>query len=530
MSTGRADAPAAFWRALPEDLKALLRLGFTGRSHLLDVAGRCLRAGRTELAETLAGALAEIAGDALNTLAADHPLDGGLAAELLATGSAVALLPPETLARLRILADHWTRPADAAPLLDILAARDFGRIRAFLDRAVRDEPGNLFWREQAVTVGAVENAPDFVFACLEAVAPEAVRPVLGVAMTRARALFSPMGTPPPEALLAAARRAPWNASLVLRAFDALSGVAVQRCPLPGRTAVLLYSWNKADELDATLASLLAADLTGCSVFVLDNGSTDGTAEVLARRGARFADVLGADRFTVVSLPVNIGAAAARNWLLHLDAVQAHDFCCYLDDDVELPPDWLARLGAAVKRYPEAGVWGCKVVDHANPLCIQSADSHLAMDPTERADLTRLAPNPFSLTDLHVQTLDTGGFDFLRPCASVTGCCHLFRTRTLLESGDFAIQLSPSQYDDMEHDLRLCEAGRFPVYQGHLAVRHRKRTGAASLTSAQEHGSALGNKYKMQTMHTRADIADALTAEQALLEADLLGKFEYLEGV
>jgi len=83
---------------------------------------------------------------------------------------------------------------------------------------------------------------------------------------------------------------------------------------------------------------------------------------------------------------------------------------------------------------------------------------------------------------------------------------------------------------MEHDLRLCEAGRFPVYQGHLAVRHRKRTGAASLTSAPEHGSALGNKYKMQTMHTRADIADALTAEQALLEADLVGKFEYLEGV
>jgi hypothetical protein len=83
---------------------------------------------------------------------------------------------------------------------------------------------------------------------------------------------------------------------------------------------------------------------------------------------------------------------------------------------------------------------------------------------------------------------------------------------------------------MEHDLRLCEAGLFPVYQGHLAVHHRKRTGAASLTSPQEHGSALGNKYKMQTMHTRADIAAAIKAEQALLEADLLDKLDYLEGV
>ncbi|MEZ7195847.1 glycosyltransferase family 2 protein [Pseudodesulfovibrio karagichevae] len=526
MSTGRADLPATFWRALPDDLKALLRLGFTGRSQLLDVAGRCLHAGRTDLAEDLA----RIAGDALNTLACDHPLDGGLAAELLAADPAVALLAPEAVARLRVLADHWARPTDSAPLLDILAARDFGRTRAFLTQAVLDEPGNLFWREQAVTVGTVENVPDFVFACLDAPSPEDVRPVLAMAVERARTLFSPRQAPSPEALLAAARRAPWNAGLALRAFDALSGAADQRDPLPGRTAVLLYSWNKADELGSTLDSLLVSDLIGCSVFVLDNGSTDGTAEVLARREARFADVLGAGRFTVVSLPVNIGAAAARNWLLHLDAVQAHDFCCYLDDDVELPPDWLARLGAAVNRYPEAGVWGCKVVDHANPLCIQSADSHLAMDPAERADLTRLDPNPFSLTDLHVQTLDTGGFDFMRPCASVTGCCHLFRTRTLLESGDFAIQLSPSQYDDMEHDLRLCEAGLFPVYQGHLAVRHRKRTGTASLTSTREHGSALGNKYKMQTMHTRADIAAAIQAEQALLEADLLDKLDYLEGV
>ena len=518
----RTDAPAVFWRSLPEDIKKPLRLGFVGKRHLLDVADRCLRTRRARLAP--------IAADALNRLAEEHPLDGGLAAELLGSEPAMALLAPETAARLRILAAHWARPADPSALLELLAARDFPKTRAFLDQAMRDEPGNLFWREQAVTVGTVENEPDMVFRSLDAFAPDTLRPVLAAAGERAGTLFSPKARPEPEALLAAVRRTPWDAGLILRAHDALGGVAGQRTPLPGRTAVLLYSWNKADELDRTLDSLLASDLQGVSVFVLDNGSTDGTAEVLARRGSRFADALGADRFTAVTLPVNIGAAAARNWLLHLDAVRAHDFCCYLDDDVELPPDWLARLGAAVQHYPEAGVWGCKVVDHANPLCIQSADAHLSMDPADLADLTRLDPNPFRLTDLHVQTLDAGDFDFMRPCASVTGCCHLFRTRTLLDSGDFAIQLSPSQYDDMEHDLRLCEAGLFPVYQGHLAVRHMKRTGAASHTSAGERGNALGNKYKMQTMHARADVAAAIEAEQGLLETDLLAKLDALDAV
>ncbi|EGB15822.1 glycosyl transferase family 2 [Pseudodesulfovibrio mercurii] len=520
MGAPKADGRAA-WRALPDDLKGLLRLGFTGKGHLLDVAAHGLRSGR---------AAAPVVRDALRTLAANHPLDGGLAAEVLDAAPAAALLDPDDAARLRVLADHWRAPADPAPLRDLLAARDFARTRAFLDRAVAREPANLFWREQAVVAGTVENEPDFVFHILNMDAPDTVRPLLAAAENRARTLFSPPAPPAPEALLDAARTAPWNVGLALRAHDALTGVSSLRAPLPGRTAVLLYSWNKADELDATLGTLLTADLADASLFVLDNGSTDRTAEVLARRAGQFADRLGADRLTTVSLPVNIGAAAARNWLLHLDAVRAHDFVCYLDDDVDLPADWLQRLGAAVSRYPEAGVWGCKVVDHANPLCIQSADSHLSMDPEAHADLTRLDPNPFGLTGLHAQTLDTGDFDFLRPCASVTGCCHLFRTDVLLDSGDFAIHLSPSQYDDMEHDLRLCEAGRFPVCQGHLAVRHKKRTGAASLISAPELGNALGNKYKMQVMHARADIAAALKAEQALLESDLLGKLEYLDSL
>jgi hypothetical protein len=522
MSTPRADSPAAFRRGLPDDLAALLRLGFVGKSHLLGVAGSCLRTGREDLVP--------VASDALRTLIAHNPLDGGLATELLNSEPAAPLLASATRTGLRGLADHWRRPVDPTSLLDTLATRDFRRTVAFLDKAVRDEPGNLFWREQALTVGAVENDPDFVFGILNADAPEAAHPALKAAVERAHALFTPRESPSAETLLEASRRAPWNANLALRAHDAVSGTADARAPLPGRAAVLLYSWNKADELDATLQSLLASDLDGVSVFVLDNGSTDRTGEILARMETRFADTLGAGRFAIISLPVNIGAAAARNWLLALEAVRANEFICYLDDDVELPADWLQRLGAAVSRYPEAGVWGCKVVDHANPLCIQSADSHLRLDPAEHADLTRLAPNPFGLTDLHIQTLDTGVFDFLRPCASVTGCCHLFRTSVLLDTGGFAIQLSPSQYDDMEHDLRLCETRRFPVYQGHLAVRHKKRTGTASNTSRQELGNALGNKYKMQTMHTRADVTAAMEAEQALLEADLLRKLEYLDSL
>ena len=508
------------WLSLPVELRAKLRLGFTGKGHLLDIAGWCLRSNDP--------GLFPVAAHALETVVRENPLDGAMACELLALEPTRALLDPATVNRLQLLADHWHPPADLDGYRRLQAERDFTALKAFTRTAAVDQPGNLFWVEQGIVAGCMEGDYYFVAELLKISTFRGVEDVFKQALKRVGDVFTPGNRVDAEALRGQVVRRPWDAGAVLRAFDALNGLADRREPLPGSVAVCLYSWNKATELAETLESLAASDLAGVALFVLDNGSTDRTPAVLREWVPRFESLLGAGRFTTISLPVNIGAAAARNWLLHQEDVRAHEFVCYLDDDVDLPPDWLSRLGAAVATYPKAGVWGCKVVDHFNPLLIQGADSHLLADPAATMDLAKAAPHPFRLSDLHIRTLDSGGFDFMRPCASVMGCCHLFRTRTLVESGDFAIQLSPSQYDDMEHDLRLCEAGTFPVYQGHLTVRHKKRTGAASRTNMQEEGNALGNKYKMQTMHDPAAINGAAEAGRRLLDEDILRKLAWLE--
>ena len=498
---------------------------------------------------------------ALQTALGENPLDGEMAAELLSHDGVHAILHQDTLSALTSLSENWHKPGDTGDFEQLLAQRDFPGIKYFIEQSTAREPANLFWREQAVAMGLIDNDPDWVAAMMEFEAPAGIRPLMvnvgariglfrnechdsarlsqhvdqtfGPSFAAMRAglcmLNEGDGASANLLLLEGLSHTPWNTSLLMRVHDLLTGWDTDQKPLPGPTAILLYSWNKGIELDATLRSLMESDLSGASLFVLDNGSTDNTADIIASWQSRFETNLGPNRFTSITLPVNIGAPAARNWLMHLEAVQKHDFICYLDDDVSLPSDWLLKFGTAVHQYPEAGVWGCKVVDHVNESLIQSADSHLFVDQDAvPLDLTRTAPNPFRLTDLHIQSLDTGLFDILRPCASVTGCCHLFRTKTLLESGDFAIHLSPSQYDDMEHDLRLCEAGLFPVYQGHLTIRHKKRTGAASRVSMQEEGNALGNKYKMQTMHDHAGIVAAMRVEQEILENDLLRKIAVVE--
>ncbi len=148
--------------------------------------------------------------------------------------------------------------------------------------------------------------------------------------------------------------------------------------------------------------------------------------------------------------------------------------------------------------------------------IQHADHHLEIPEQGNGDPA-----------LFVQSLDAGLFDYLRPCDSVTGCCHLFRAKTLEKSGGFDIRLSPSQYDDLEHDFRLLKDGGYAVYQGHLQVLHRKRSGLASHTSPQSEGNALGNKFKLQAIHTNEELMELQLAGRKRLLDDIRAKSAHL---
>ncbi len=534
---GQANPLSAFWRGLDPALRDVLLLGSCGHGHLLTAARAALASAPHLAPDLVLAALAE------------DPLDGALAGELLHAPQLFSALPAQAQRLAAVLARDWNRPADLGGYEDLTRTRDIPALRRFLGQRL-DAGHGLFWLGQAVSLALFENDAEWLAHTLArplapelAPALEAVRgqaaffdgrfeaagrhfaaagQALGPALLLQQGLCARTLGDRGEALALYRRcleQAPWQSSAALLAADLALSRDQALAPLPGSLAVLLYSWNKAAELDATLAALWASDLGQARVLVLDNGSTDATAQVLDAWQER-----AGERLVRLDLPVNVGAAAARNWLAARPEVRQADFALYLDDDALVPPDWLGRLGAAVVGRPDAAVWGCKVVDAAEPRRIQSADLH----PVLPATPDPAQPDDFRFSDLHIQTLDLGQFAYVRPCVSVTGCCHLFRVAALAQSGGFALHLSPSQYDDVEHDLRLARAGGLAVYQGHLAVRHRKRTGAASRQSAAELGNALGNKFKMQAMHPRAEMEAALRADRDRLLDDLLARLELLE--
>lgn len=74
-----------------------------------------------------------------------------------------------------------------------------------------------------------------------------------------------------------------------------------RPPLQVILQVILFTHNRADNLERTLARLADTFLRDCPVTVLDNASTDHTRAVCARFAPVYADLEAVHR------PLNLGA-------------------------------------------------------------------------------------------------------------------------------------------------------------------------------------------------------------------------------
>ena len=103
-------------------------------------------------------------------------------------------------------------------------------------------------------------------------------------------------------------------------------------------SIVVLNYNYGRFVAAAIESALAQTAPGCEVIVVDNGSTDDSAEVIARY---------ADRVRVVRQPVNIGQGQGYN--LGIAAARG-EWIVWLDADDLLDPDAIATCLAAADAF------------------------------------------------------------------------------------------------------------------------------------------------------------------------------------
>jgi GT2 family glycosyltransferase len=114
-------------------------------------------------------------------------------------------------------------------------------------------------------------------------------------------------------------------------------------------SVIIPNWNGASHLPTCLESLRRQTYPHVEIVVADNGSTDGSLELLAQD---YAEV------RVLALRKNQGFTGACN--AGIEAGQG-EFLVLLNNDTEVSPEWLERVVTAFQEYPQAGIVASKML-------------------------------------------------------------------------------------------------------------------------------------------------------------------------
>ena len=111
-------------------------------------------------------------------------------------------------------------------------------------------------------------------------------------------------------------------------------------------SLLIPTFNRKRLLQRCLEAATSQDYPDYEVIVIDDASTDGTAEMVCRFFPQVRHL---------RQKVNQGPAAARNRGIR---EATGELIAFTDDDCLLPSDFLSRLAAGYQEYPEvAGVGG-----------------------------------------------------------------------------------------------------------------------------------------------------------------------------
>ncbi len=116
-----------------------------------------------------------------------------------------------------------------------------------------------------------------------------------------------------------------------------------------RFSILLAAWNEREFARECLESIKKQAFTDYEVLLVDDGSKDGTAEMI-REDYPFVRLFALERHRGFAKTNNLAASHAKGeWLF------------VVNTDTEFHPDLLAELDEATKRYPEYDLFSCQMV-------------------------------------------------------------------------------------------------------------------------------------------------------------------------
>jgi len=195
-----------------------------------------------------------------------------------------------------------------------------------------------------------------------------------------------------------------------------------------RTGVLIPAYNEEPVMDATIDSLLRAGFSQVDIYIVDDRSTDRTAEIARARGVN-----------VYTVPVNGGKARAQIQALeYFNLLNRYSWMIFLDGDTKIDPDFLKAMKEAAAKDPTAGLFLGQVKSVKNNHIFSASR---AFDYTYGQEVNKTGQHNFNVV-------------FVAP-----GCASMYKTDVLAKLKIDHMTLA----EDMDLTMQVHRAGGRVVY-------------------------------------------------------------------
>ena len=216
-----------------------------------------------------------------------------------------------------------------------------------------------------------------------------------------------------------------------------------------KVAVIVVNWNGREDLLECLESLKKIVYPAYCVIVVDNGSSDGSADAVTEK---YPDV------RLLRSPTNLRFAGGNNLGLKEVFQSDDDYCLLLNNDTIVEPDFLDHLVATAEADEQVGLLCPKILYNDRRDVIWFAGGVLK-------------PAWGYVRHYGLRQKDGERYNQRREVSYLTGCCLLIKRRALnlvgyLDEGYYLYS------EDADYCIRALKSGFKLVYEPRARIYHK----------------------------------------------------------
>jgi GT2 family glycosyltransferase len=215
--------------------------------------------------------------------------------------------------------------------------------------------------------------------------------------------------------------------------------------------VVVLSYNRKDDLLLALKSIYASDYRNISVVVVDNNSSDGSADAVAEN---YPDT------PLIRNPENLGVSRGSNlgWRFaneHFDV----KYITFIDDDAEVANDYFTKMVGVFREHPEVGLVLAKayIAKDSDILCSVGMSINLYTG---------------IIHDIGAGRRDKGKYNFPAYRDACPGFVFSVRNTLFHQLGGFDEHYSPYGWEDADFSIRARSVGDKAYYAPDMIVFHK----------------------------------------------------------